>query len=412
MVRNIVESIRTFNAERDPELVALKYRAMRHDPFAFYRGTCHLFYEDWRKGSALNAAPHVWVSGDLHLGNFGCYKGDNRLVYFDVNDFDEAVLAPCTWDLARLLTSLLVGMGSIGAGKSEALQLAERLLKIYTRTLAAGQIARVERDTVKGAVGDLFQALKQRKRKAFLDSHAPKKDGKRKLHLDRVHFLGVSPTQCGMVEAALKHWQTRHSTTFRDKYPRFFTVIDVARRIAGVGSLGIERYAVLVEGKGSPDRNFLLELKAAGQSSLTPYLTVPQPEWSNQAERVVEIQKRFQGIPPALLSWVKLEGQPFLLREMQPYEDRVDLPTLKGEARRRSQLMGTLGRTVAWGQLRSAGRKGSAIADDLIRFAQGNRWHAPLLAYAQAYADQIESDFSIFSSAYDAGKFGQSTVVS
>ncbi|NJK53097.1 MAG: DUF2252 family protein, partial [Leptolyngbyaceae cyanobacterium SU_3_3] len=66
--------------------------------FVFLRGSCHLFYEDLPTDSRLDAAPHTWICGDLHLQNFGSYKGDDRLVYFDINDFDEAALAPCTWD--------------------------------------------------------------------------------------------------------------------------------------------------------------------------------------------------------------------------------------------------------------------------------------------------------------------------
>ena len=89
-MNNIVDSILKYNAGREPERVALKYRAMRQDAFSFMRGTCHLYYQDWPASDRqLNDAPLAWICGDLHLENFGCYKGDNRLVYFDLNDFDE-----------------------------------------------------------------------------------------------------------------------------------------------------------------------------------------------------------------------------------------------------------------------------------------------------------------------------------
>jgi len=89
-MRDLVERIRSFNEGRDPELLRRKYQRMSANPFAFFRGTCHLFYEDWPVNSPLNTSPPVWISGDLHLENFGSYKGDNRLVYFGINDFDEA----------------------------------------------------------------------------------------------------------------------------------------------------------------------------------------------------------------------------------------------------------------------------------------------------------------------------------
>jgi len=108
MATTLVERIKHFNAGCDPNILSLKYRAMRESAFAFYRGTCHLFYEDWPLRSALNDAPAVWICGDLHLENFGSYKAENRLVYFGLTDFDEAVLAPCTWDVARMVTSIFV----------------------------------------------------------------------------------------------------------------------------------------------------------------------------------------------------------------------------------------------------------------------------------------------------------------
>src|SRR5262249_1643840 len=101
-----------FNAERDPQLLARKYARLAQDPFLFLRGTCHLFFEDWRGGRELDGAPVAWICGDLHLENFGSYKGDNRLSYFDINDFDEAALAPCTWEAARLLVSVHVAAHS------------------------------------------------------------------------------------------------------------------------------------------------------------------------------------------------------------------------------------------------------------------------------------------------------------
>ena len=89
---DVVKRITTFDQGREPERLAIKYALMRKDAFVFMRGTCHLFYEDLDP-AALPASPLVWCCGDLHLENLGTYKGDNRLVYFDLNDFDEACLA-------------------------------------------------------------------------------------------------------------------------------------------------------------------------------------------------------------------------------------------------------------------------------------------------------------------------------
>jgi len=97
---------------------------MARDPFYFFRGTAHLFYEDLAGANTLPASPITWVCGDLHLENFGSYKGDNRLVYFDINDFDEAALAPASWELARMVTSIFVALITMGGTRAEAKNMA------------------------------------------------------------------------------------------------------------------------------------------------------------------------------------------------------------------------------------------------------------------------------------------------
>jgi uncharacterized protein (DUF2252 family) len=389
-MNTIFERIQQFNQGRDPKLFELKSHTMQSDAFAFFRGTCHLFYEDWPTDTTLNEAPPVWISGDLHLENFGSYKADNRLVYFDINDFDEAVLAPCTWDVARFLTSVLVAAHSLNINKPEAIALCHCFLDIYISTLLKGQARTVERETAVGLVKDLLMSLKFRARQAFLDERTKQTNGKRKLRIDRKHTQAVSSSERAKVTQFLNNWATQQPN------PKFFRLLDIAHRIAGTGSLGIERYVLLVEGNGSPHQNYLLDLKAEPKSSLEPYLQLPQPQWLSEAHRAVAIQTRVQGTPPALLAAVEIDGQAYVLRELQPSQDRVNLSQWNGKIRRLEKVMKTMGAIVAWGQLRSAGRQGSAIADELIEFAQACEWRQVLLEYAQAYSVQVETDYQAF----------------
>src|SRR6476646_9074623 len=268
----IAERIHQFNAGRDLERLALKYRAMRANAFAFLRGTCHLFYEELPESGLLRNGPLVWVCGDLHLENFGSYKADNRLVYFDINDFDEAVLAPCTWDLARFLTSVLVAARSLNINEVDAIALCHCFLDNYISTLLKGQARTVERETAVGLVKDLLISLKLRSRQAFLDERTQQVKGKHKLRIDQKRTQAVSQTERGKIRQFMSDWATQQPN------PKFFKLLDVAHRIAGTGSLGIERYVLLVEGNGSPNQNYLLDLKAETQSSLQPYLQLPQPQ--------------------------------------------------------------------------------------------------------------------------------------
>src|ERR1700761_6408039 len=104
----LYERLTVFNAGLLPDKLPLKYEAMAENAFAFYRGTCHLFYEDLAAAEALPLSPLTWICGELHIENFGSYKGDNKLVYFDLNDFDEALLAPASYELARMVTSIFI----------------------------------------------------------------------------------------------------------------------------------------------------------------------------------------------------------------------------------------------------------------------------------------------------------------
>ena len=109
----IRDRINEFNKGVPLFLLKVKYKRMSESAFRFFRGTCHLFYEDLSKNNSIPSSPTSWITGDLHLENFGSYKGDNGLVYFDVNDFNEAVLSPVTWEVVRMITSIFVAFDDL-----------------------------------------------------------------------------------------------------------------------------------------------------------------------------------------------------------------------------------------------------------------------------------------------------------
>jgi uncharacterized protein (DUF2252 family) len=390
MQRNVIERILIFNQGRDPDRLMLKYRAMHTDAFAFLRGTCHLFYQDWPANSPLNDAPPAWICGDLHLENFGSFKGDNRLTYFDINDFDEAALAPSTWELARFLTSVLVGAKTLGVNHSEAIALCHCFLDSYTAALQDGKARWLERATAKGMVKNLLSGLKKRSRPEFLDNRTKFQHGKRMLRLEDKRALPAAEADYKKVILFMADFAACQPN------PKFFKVLDVARRIAGAGSLGTERYVILVEGTGSPAGNYLLDLKHEPGSALVPYLTLPQPEWGTEAERVVSIQRRVQAISPAFLNAVQIDERSYVMRELLPDSDRLHLELWNGKLRRLENVMHAMGKVMAWGHLRSGGRQGSAIADEWIAFAARSDWRSPLLEYADGYARQVVTDWNEF----------------
>jgi uncharacterized protein (DUF2252 family) len=396
---DIIRNIQLFNAGREPERLNLKYRNMRSSPFVFLRGTCHLFYDRLPRARILDRAPVTWICGDLHIENFGSYKGDNRLVYFDMNDFDEAVLAPPSWDLVRCLSSILVGARSMSVKRPVALALCHTFLDGYVAALASGKARWVERETAEGMVRQLLDSLHSRLRPQFLNSRTERKGKQRLIRLDGKKALPVSDKQRSKITSFMETFAGQQPN------PQFYRVLDVARRVAGTGSLGVDRYIILVEGKGSPERNYLLDLKQALPSSLTPHLAVKQPRWQTDAHRVVALQQRMQAVSMAFLHPVVIGKKAYVLRGLQPSEDRVVLNGAHKGPRLLDGVIRTMGELVAWGQLRSGGRDNSAISDTLIHFAQQKKWKQPLLDIAEHCGEQVEQDWRIYAEAFDDGMF-------
>lgn len=394
---DVTQSILAYNHGRDPARLRRKFKLLRRDPFAFFRGTCHLFYETLPRRAVFSSAPAVLVCGDLHLENFGTYKGDNRLVYFDVNDFDEAALAPCTLELVRFVASLLLAAAHLKLSAPQAAKLCRGFLGAYRDAIADGKPRWVERSTAGGMVKDLLHALKRRTRGELLARRTERVKGKRRLRLDGNHAR-VAPADRSRIGRLLKRFA---ATTGQ---PRFYRLLDVALRITGNGSLGIERYVLLVEGEGSPANNYLLDLKLALPSVLAPAVGLRQPKWASEAQRVVGTQRILQAIPPALLHAVIDGGRTYVLKEMQPSADRLDLALWQGHIERLEAVVKTMAEVAAWAQLRGCSRHGAASVADLQRFACGATWEKTLMAAAKDSCMRTHAQWRTYCKAYDGGQ--------
>ena len=383
--------IERFNAGREPERLALKYREMCKSPFSFFRGTAHLFWEDLgARTSALPDSPLVWACGDLHLENFGSYRGNNGLSYFDLNDFDEGALAPSSWEVSRFVASVYVAAPSLNLTHAEANELVKLFLDAYGTALGEGKAGWIERATASGMVRTLLERVKRRKRAILLESRTGWKKGKRRLRIDGQHTLPATDDQ----RREITRWLGEFAKSQPD--PKFFRILDVARRVAGVGSLGVDRYVVLVRGDGGRDGNAILDAKQAAPSSLARFEKLRQPAWKSEPDRVVAIQHRMQAISPALLDAVKIRRGGYVLRELQPSKDRLTLKDARGHPRHLRSVMETMGHVTGWAQLRSGGRQGSATVDDLIAFAGARGWQRRLTDYGRLYHAQVERDYKQF----------------
>jgi uncharacterized protein (DUF2252 family) len=386
--RHLLERIEAFNRGRRVDSLKIKYRDIGSNPFAFLRGTCHLFYEDMPKDSFLQLAPLVWVCGDLHLENFGTYKGDDREVYFGINDFDEATLAPLTYDLVRLLTSIYLATGHIELSAAESKEIVSECLRTYLETLATEEVEELTEDNASGEIRKLFKELKGRDRSKFLEKRVETREGERKLQIIPEKTMPIEDNTLKEKIIAVIDELRQYM-----EEPDFFIVRDIVFRIAGLGSLGIERYLALVEGKGK-NQEYLLDIKQQRTAAIEQFATLPNPQqFDNPAERILTARAYCQPHPPALMANVEIDSQNFILRELQPSEDKVKWQEAFRDEDDRRQFCRSLAKVAAWEHANSAANQGSDNLETIAAFANRGEYFDDILAYSREYATQVRQDW-------------------
>jgi len=322
----IFERLTAFNKNRLPDMVQLKYKTMSLNAFSFFRGTCHLFYEDLAKANSMPPSPLVWICGDLHLENFGSFKGDNHQVYFDLNDFDEALLAPAAWEIVRLVTSIFVAFDNLGLEEDEAIKIAQRYLNTYAAALIKGKAIGIDPRTAKGIVCTFLTAVAARKQKELLKKSTVKKHGKLVLLKDKERHFEIEKPLKKELGIFVDDWIKTSAYADFD-----FKVVDSVFRLAGTGSIGVKRYMFLLKSQSTKNKYLFLDMKQEFESSVQPYLQVKQPLWGSEAERLIAIKERMQNVSPALLGAQIFKNEPFVLQQMQPTEDKINFELIKNK---------------------------------------------------------------------------------
>jgi uncharacterized protein (DUF2252 family) len=396
MAYDVAQSILDYNRGRDPERLRHKFELMRADPYAFYRGTCHVFYGSLPRHTVLEAAPALLVCGDLHLENFGAYKGDNRLGYFDLNDFDEAALAPFTLDLLRFVTSIHVAARHLHLSARQAEALGGLFLDRYRHWINDGKARWLERSTAEGLVRDLLGGVIKRTRRQLLKARTVRTGAGRRLRLN-ARALPIEKQDRVRLRSFLAQFGAARGES------RFYRLLDAARRVAGTGSLGLERYVLLVEGKGSPRSNYLLDLKLAVPSALAPAAAPRHRRWESEAQRVATTQRIAQAISPALLHAVTIGEKSYVLKELQPMTDRLDLARWNGRIERLELAVASMAAATAWAHLRTCCRYGACTTEDLQRYVAGSKWQQAFPTLAVRCGERALRQWSAYCKAYDTG---------
>jgi uncharacterized protein (DUF2252 family) len=384
---SLVHAIRYADRQRRPDLLPLKYQAMRESSFRFYRATPYLFYAAWVGTKQLADHPLTWVCGDLHLENMGSYRANNGLIYFDINDFDEAQLAPCSIDLARMVTSLFVAARDWKMPVKMTRSLSWYLITAYKQRLLSGKPRSIEREAAAGVLKGFLDQVATRSQRALLDRYTQGHGRHRHLRTDGSRLLQLPEAE----RDTILPWLERTLASYGG-----FHVRDIAFRLAGTSSLGLDRYAALVQTK--KEKYKLLDIKAVMPSVGHVYWADRQPDWPDSATRVVTLQHRLQDVSPNHLQPLSgPAGESFVMRSLQPQADRINLQARSiQKADRLRDLLETVAQLMASAHLRSGGQQGSAITDELIDFARQPGWDTDLLHQAELYAQQVRRDYRQF----------------
>jgi uncharacterized protein (DUF2252 family) len=348
---------------RFPALLDRKLARMTASPLAFLRGAAPLFYEMLAAHPSLAEGPRGkgWLTGDLHLENFGAYrplplalsadKHDHDEAAFDLNDFDDAVIGPWRLDVMRLTTSLILAGRELGAGGVRVLGLAHQLVRSYSEA-AFGEEAELPREPP--PVTRLVDQVAERTRKQLLDGRTKLVKGERRfVRGDRYEDLPAGIAK--RVGGAFARYAGALDDELRPE-PQALEVIDAAWRIAGTGSLGGVRIAVLVRGKGGPDGGWIFDMKEQGVPSATVLLGRPAKKWRMApAERVVAAYRSCVARPAWLLGATTLGDLSLFVRRLSPQEDKLDLEKLRNDDL--DGLAGYLGALVGRAHARGATKR-------------------------------------------------------
>jgi uncharacterized protein (DUF2252 family) len=323
---------------RFEHLLGHKIGRMSASPLAFLRGSATLFYDLLERHPKLAEGPpgDGWLVGDAHLENFGAYRadalsvrrpigkpGEQDAVVFDLNDFDEAVTGPWRLDVLRLVTSLVLGGREVGADGPHTLALCDALINAYV-----GAAFHQKKSTAPPpVVSSLVERVRRRSRRQLLDGRTSIVRGERRFTRG-MRYREVPTKMRANAERAFARYAWQLPDTERPP-ERALEVIDIAFRVAGTGSLGCTRLAVLVRGKGGNDGAWIFDMKEQTAPAAACLVSVPPLE---PAERVCTAVRACVARPPRMMGGARMPpGLSMFVRRLAPQEDKLDLRALKSE---------------------------------------------------------------------------------
>jgi uncharacterized protein (DUF2252 family) len=393
-----VELIKESHQGRLEWLIPVRVARMTASPYGFLRGSAVVMADDVAHLPSTGITPVV--CGDAHLGNFGFYASPERDLVIDLNDFDEAHPGGWEWDVRRLVASIWVAGRENGASESDCERAVAACSSAYrdeVRYLADQPLLSrsYQRMTVESLQADVDEQLRaeikraaDRARKRTSDRALPRfteetKDGGRRIVEEPPLITRVPDEEAEALAEGLDAYLGTVAPHWR-RVLGGYTLVDIAHKVVGVGSVGLRAYVALLEGS-SPEDVVFLQLKQARRSVLARYVHGESAWHAHQGQRVVEYQQALQTVSDPLLGWMTADGRQYYVRQFRDMKGAVALDSMDAAAL--GDYAAVLGHLLAKGHARTSGA--SMIAGYV---GKSPALDEAMCSFAKAYADQTEAD--------------------
>jgi uncharacterized protein (DUF2252 family) len=423
------------NGTREPDLVPVRHGRMLVSPFTFYRGGAKIMAADLA-GTPV-AGLQVQLCGDAHLSNFGLFASPERQLLFDLNDFDETLAGPFEWDVKRMAASFTIAARHNGFTKPDTRAVTLASVRAYREAMAsfaqmgtmAIWYAHLSEDelvhAVRSAAAEASKSKKTAKAAKGAEKRVQKLTGKAHTrdHLQALSKLGevvdgryrivsqppiVVPARemaatYGLsreeVERGLHAQYRGYRASLQDDRRQLlerFELVDVARKVVGVGSVGTRAFIALLQGRDQQDPLFL-QVKEATASVLEGLL--PKSRHRQHGERVVAGQRMMQAVSDIFLGWTKGAdvSRHYYWRQLRDMKGSVEVETMAPAG------LGFYAGICGWTLARAHARSGDPIAIAAY-LGRSDRFDRSITDFSQRYADQNELDYQAFAKAIRSGR--------
>ena len=334
--QTVVAAITAKNGDLSAADRQMKYCKMNDSLFGFYRGTNHLYWMDMASDARLatyggRSSTLTWLQGDLHTENYGAFDNDDGTIVYDLNDFDDSLIADYQYDLWRMATALILMMEANGFDvEDDQDTVIDAFVEYYLDTLASdaaddGEISRryTEANTY-GRLNDFLHddVSADLGRNVMLEEWTVVTGSGRAFKLAHEDLEST-----GSVESDIRSHYASYVSTTTINDADYFAIKDIAKRInAGTGSLGTPRYYILIEGATSLDSDdVILDMKREDQPTGYGYLGSAERQridsvCADSACLAAAAYKSLQNDVDDHLGWVVMGDGAYLVRERSPYK--------------------------------------------------------------------------------------------